>query len=160
MAGCLILLALIMSLTLYGLNNAVILANTASVDAQLLKLKDECKSMLLSPAGNVMDTTSTPGLTRKVSLTLPDSVEYVSFGFDPCSGNSHEGTIYYNVAGTKKAVIVDERVSFRESSEEGSKMPSQRYLMITSGGRYEIIFELVYDPASGKKYLVSYDMSY
>ncbi len=64
-------------------------------------------------------------------------------------GRSHEGTIYYKVGGSKKAIVVDERARFRAA--DGSHV-------ILRSGRYDVGIEYARD-ALGHRYLLIFGLT-
>ena len=81
----------------------------------------------------------------------------MAFGADPESCNTNEGTVYYQVHGNKKAIVVDPMVKFREADVKGNIItPSDRHRVISGGGTYQLTLEYEYDRAFGEKYIVIY----
>lgn len=157
LAASLIILAVIVSLAAFGLRTAEPFVNTASVDGQLSTLSNDCKAMLASSPRDLLDPASPPGSSKIIALSLPPDTEYVAFGTDPEADNVNEGTIYYEVHGNKKALVVDPIVKFREGDIKGNAVtPSQRHKVINGGGQYQLTLEYEYDRAFGEKYLVIY----
>ena len=132
-----LMLALVLGFAAIGLKNAQPMVSAASVDDQVSKMANGCRAMLASAPRNLLDPASPPGATRSFELALPQDTEYVGLGYDPEAEVSDEGTIYYKVHGSKKAIIVDKNVKFREGEKSGSEIvPSDSHTVIYGGGRY------------------------
>jgi hypothetical protein len=152
---CTIVAAIILGIVAYGLSYALPVVDSALADGQVSKADGELQGLLLCSPRNLLDPGSSQGTIRTISFSLPADTEYVAFGFDPEGNVSSEGTIYYKIHGTKKAVVVDTEVKFRVGEViSGRMMPSDRHLRI-SGGKKDIQFEYAYSPATGQKYLLS-----
>ena len=150
-----LMLALVLGFAAIGLKNAQPMVSAASVDDQVSKMANGCRAMLASAPRNLLDPASPPGATRRFELALPRDTEYVGLGYDPEAGVSDEGTIYYKVHGSKKAIIVDKNVKFREGEKSGNEIvPSDGHTVIY-GGKTEITLEYVYDPAFDERYIIS-----
>lgn len=148
-----LLLALVLGFTAIGLKNAQPMVSAASVDDQVSKIANGCRAMLASAPRNLLDPASPPGATRSFELALPQDTEYVGLGYDPEANVSDEGTIYYKVHGSKKALVVDKSIKFREKS--GSDViPSDGHTVIYGGGKIEITLEYAYDPAFDERYIL------
>jgi hypothetical protein len=147
-AGAALLMAIIAGLAAAGIDNAMPAAETASADGQADSLANECRLLLSMAPGNLADPGSAAGAFQVVELSLPADTEYLSFGLDPEAGRSHPGTIYYKVAGTKKAVVVDRDVRFLgpggRSTEPGP---------VLRAGRCRVTIEHWRD-ALGQRYLL------
>jgi hypothetical protein len=145
LVGTVILLAVIVALAAFGVWNATPSVATASVDCQVNAMANDCRFLLALAPRPMDDPGAPPGATRIEWLDLPESLEYLSFGSDPeAEDGSHEGTIYYKVGGSKKAIVVDERARFRAA--DGSHT-------ILLSGRYDVYIEYVCD-AIGHRYLL------
>lgn len=144
LAGTVILLAVIVALTAFGVRNATPSVETASVDGQVNALANDCRFLLGLAPRPMDDPGAPPGATRIERLDLPEGVEYLSFGYDPDTKSGHEGTLYYKVGGSKKAIIVDERVRFRAADGSHALLRS---------GRYDVCIEYACD-ALGHGYLL------
>lgn len=144
LVGTVFLMAVIIALTAFGLRNATPSIAMASVDQQVNAMANDCRFLLSLAPRPTYDSGAPPGATRIERLDLPEGLEYLSFGYDPDTKNGHEGTIYYKVGGSKKAVIVDERARFRAT--EGGHT-------ILQSGRYDLCIEYARD-ALGHRYLL------
>jgi hypothetical protein len=136
LAGTVILMALIVAITVAGIRNVTPAVEMAAVDGQVNVMANDCRFLLSLAPRPMDDPGSPPGALRLADFDLPEGTEYLSFGFDPESGGGHEGTIYYKVSGSKKAVVVDERATFR--AKEGAHM-------ILRSGRYHLCIEYALD---------------
>ncbi|HUL62410.1 MAG TPA: hypothetical protein VLT35_05050 [Methanocella sp.] len=139
-----IVVAILVALVTLGIADALPAVELASVDRQAGAAADDCRFLLSLAPRHLDDPGAPPGATRILPFDLPEGTEYLSFGFDPDRGGGHEGAIYYKVRGSKKALVVDERASFRAA--EGD------YLLLRSGS-YHLQVEYVCD-ALGRRYLL------
>lgn len=139
-----IVVALLVALVAFGIADALPAIELASVDRQAGAAANDCRFLLSLAPRHLDDPGAQPGATRIIHFDLPEGTEYLSFGFDPDTGDGHEGTIYYKVLGSKKALVVDERASFL--SPDGSKM-------LLRSGSYRIQVEYACD-ALGRRYLL------
>jgi hypothetical protein len=144
LAGTMILVAVIVALTAFGIRNATPSVEMASVDRQTEAIANDCRFLLSLAPRHLDDPGSPPGAMRNVEFDLPEGTEFLSFGYDPESGGGHGGTIYYKVCGSKKAIVVDERAIFRAA--EGSHT-------ILRPGMYHLRVEYACD-ALGRRYLL------
>lgn len=143
LAGMVILIAIIVSLAAFGVRNAMPSVEMASVDRQAATLANDCRFLLSMAPRCLDDPGSPPGAMHNVKLNLPASTEYLSFGYDPDSEGGHEGTIYYRVSSSKKAIVVDERAAFCTADGEH---------VILRPGSYDLRIEYARD-ALGRRYL-------
>lgn len=146
LAGTVILIAVIVALTTFGVTNATPSIEMASADRQAQAAANDCRFLLSLATRSLDDPGSPPGAMRYVDFDLPEGTEYLSFGFDPESGGGHRGTIYYKVSGSKKAVIVDERAIFRTKEDDHA---------ILRSGRYRLSIEYARDALGSRLLLVA-----
>jgi hypothetical protein len=144
LAGTVILMAVIVALMAFGIRNAMPSVETASADSQAQAVANDCRFLLSLAPRHLDDPGSPPGAMRNVELDLPEGTEYLSFGYDPDTDEGHGGTIYYNVGGSKKAIVVDERAKFE--AVEGAHT-------VLRSGRYDLCIEYACD-ALGQRYLL------
>ncbi len=157
LASSLIVLAIIMGLAAMGIRQAGPLVSTASMDGQVSMLADDCRGLIAGSPRDLLDPASPPGSHRTAVLSLPPDLGYLAFGTDPGSDEADEGTIYYEVHGNKKAVVVDPGVKLREGIKKGDVYaPSRRHMVIEGGGKYELTVEYEYDRGLGERYLIIY----
>jgi hypothetical protein len=150
-----LLLALVLGFAAMGLKNAQPMVSTASVDDQVSKMANGCREMIASAPRDLHDPASPPGATRQFELTLPQDTEYVGLGYDPEAEVSDEGTIYYKVHGSKKAIVVDKNVKFRQCGKSGIDVfPTDGHMVIYGGGRRDIILEYARDSAFDERYIL------
>lgn len=149
LAGTVILLTVIVSLAAIGTKNAMPSVELASVDRQAEAAANDCRLILSMAPRHLDDPCAPPGAMRYVEFDLPEGTEYLSLGYDPDSGGGHGGTIYYKVSGSNKAIIVDERATFRAT--EGDRV-------ILGPGRYGLCIEHACD-VLGHRYLLISGMS-
>lgn len=151
-AGTLILVSLVFFMAIGGLERAMQQVNITMMEMKVNKIAESCRSMLASPPGE----SKYSGARCSIIFEAPKNIDYISFGSDPDSNESHEGILYYSVSGNKRSLIVDESIIFRETMTIGNNiLPSTKHLIITSPGKYEINFMLFYDKVTGKKYILS-----
>ncbi len=141
-----IVVALLVALVALGITNALPAVELASVDRQAGAAANDCR-FLLSLAPRHLDDPGAPqGAVRILQFDLPEGTEYLSFGFDPNTGRGHGGTIYYKVRGNKKALVVDERASFRSPDggrtwlRAGSYCIQVEYACDALGHRYLLVY--------------------
>jgi hypothetical protein len=146
LAGTVILVTIIISLTASGIMNATPAAEMASVDRQAKTVANDCRFLLSLAPRSMDDPGSSPGAMRYADFDLPEGTEYLAFGCDPDSDEGHAGTIYYKVLGSKKAIIVDERAIFR--AKNGGHI-------IFRSGRYSLGIEYVCDTIGRRILLIS-----
>ncbi|HUL62509.1 MAG TPA: hypothetical protein VLT35_05555 [Methanocella sp.] len=139
-----IVVAILVALVALGIADALPAVELASVDRQAGTAADDCRFLLSLAPRHLDDPGAPPGAMRIMHFDLPEGTEYLSFGFDPDTGGGHEGMIYYKVRGSKKALVVDERASFR--SPDGSQT-------LLRSGSYDLQVEYVCD-ALGRRYLL------
>jgi hypothetical protein len=144
LAGTVILVTIIIALAGSGIMNATPAVEMASVDRQVKTVANDCRFLLSLAPRSLDDPGSPPGAMRYADFDLPEGTEYLSFGCDPDSDESHAGTIYYKVAGSKKAIVVDERAILR--AKEGGRM-------VLQSGRYHLVIEYACD-ALGRRLLL------
>ncbi len=161
---CVIVSAIILGLAAYGLSYAFPVIDSALADSQIAKADGQLKDLLLCSPRSLLDAGSRQGTTKTISFSLPMDTQYVAFGFDPEGNVSSEGTIYYKIHGSKKALVVDTDVKFRkgEANALGWIMPSDHHAkpsddhLTITGGKRDIVFEYTYNPATGQKYILSF----
>lgn len=139
-----LIMAIITGLVAFGLTNAAPAVQLATVDRQVSTMANDCRLLLSMAPRNLDDPCSPRGAFRAIEINLPDGLEYLSFGYDPDSGRGHQGTIYYKVYGTKKAIIVNEGASFMAAIDSPT---------ILQSGRYNLYIEHAHD-ALGHRYLL------
>lgn len=155
LAGSLILIGIIVGIASFGMRNAIPVISASSADRQVSLMANGCRELMEGAARDLNDPGAPVGAIRTFTLNLPDDTEYVAFGVDPGAGVSSEGTIFYKVHGSKKAIVVDPGIRFREGIKRaGRNVPSTEHKVINGGGIYEITIEYAYDPGTGQRYLL------
>jgi hypothetical protein len=144
LAGTVILVSLIVALMAFGIRDVTPSVEMASADRQVRAVANDCRLILSMAPRHLDDTGSPPGALRNLVFDLPGGTDYMSFGYDPDSGGGHEGTIYYKVDGSKKAIVVDERARFLAAGGGHT---------ILRPGRYYLCLEYACD-ALGHRYLL------
>jgi len=150
-------LAAILLLVGVGLRNFSITSAENQVRIECKSLESKLFTMLGSGiARNVDEFNVGEGTKRTLTLTLPDSLKYLSFGVDPDIDNNgvletgltmNGSSIFYQVSGGSKHVFwLEEKYCFREGKYSNNKWiingEGQGYIL-TSGGKITLIFELI-----------------
>ena len=149
----LLIAAIIVGIAAMGIKNVSPVIDSGSADAQAGALTADCQA-LLSLAPRYLDDPGSPaGATRIVELNLPDSTEYFALGTDPTVGQGDAGIIYYCVAGSKKAIVVDREVSFKARGDGTLSSALTSEPVVLHGGRYQLQIEYACD-AAGNRYLL------
>jgi len=152
LAASLMILAAIVALAALGLREAGPMVSTASVDGQIQEMANGCRALLVGSPRDLLDPASPAGASMEITLSLPRDTGYVSFG-----GGEAEGTVYYEVHGNRKAVVIDRGVKLREGAKKGGTIvPSRGHRVLEGGGEYELTIEYEYDRGLGERYLVIY----
>jgi hypothetical protein len=142
------------------------------MEKQIGEIKVSLSAMQSGSARNLIDIDSPAGNIRTFKITIPEDVDYVAFGADPDPDNDHNLTntpddllteggnviLYSSGKGGKKRIPLDGSVELREGLLDNGRWiinnfgDKQYGAVITGNGRYELTFELVYDPISKEKY--------
>jgi hypothetical protein len=167
-----ILTGAIIALTAIGLSQIWPGITIDSMEKQIGEIKVSLSAMQSGSARNLIDADSPAGNIRTFKITIPEDVDYLAFGADPDPDNDHnlmntpadlltEGgnVIFYSSwKGGKIRIPLDTSVELREGLLENGRWIindfgyKQYGAVITGKGRYELTFELVYDPISKEKY--------
>lgn len=167
-----ILTGAIIALTAIGLSQIWPGITTDSMEKQTGEIKVSLSAMQSGSARNLIDTDSPTGNIRTFKITIPEDVDYLAFGADPDPDNDHNLTntptdslteggnvIFYSSGkGGKIRIPLDGSVELREGLLDNGRwiinnLGEKQYgAVITGKGRYELTFELVYDPISKEKY--------
>ena len=149
----LLIAAAIVGIATVGIDNASPVIDAGSVDVQAETLAADCRALLTCDPRYLEDPGSPAGATKIVELSLPGSTEYFGLGADPGAEEGDEGVIYYSVAGSKKAVVVDSGVSFRPRGDGTLSSALKAEHDVLRGGRYVLEIEYACDGA-GNRYLL------
>jgi hypothetical protein len=167
-----ILTGAIIALTAIGLSQIWPGITKDSMEKQIGEIKVSVSAMQSGSTRNLIDTDSPLGNIRTFKITIPEDVEYLAFGADPDPDNDHNLTntpqdlltewgnviLYSSGKGGKKRIPLDGSVELREGMLDNGRWiinnigDKQYGAVITGKGRYELTFELVYDPISKEKY--------
>jgi hypothetical protein len=167
-----ILTGAIIALTAIGLSQIWPGITTDSMEKQIGEIKVSLSSMQSGSARNLIDSDSPVGNIRTFKITILEDVDYLAFGADPDPDNDHNLTnmppdllteggnvIYYSSGkGGKIRIPLEEYVQLREGLLENGRwiinnLGDKQYgAVLTGKGKYELTFELVYDPISKEKY--------
>ncbi|MCE8425876.1 MAG: hypothetical protein J5U17_08880 [Candidatus Methanoperedens sp.] len=140
------------------------------MEKQIGEMKVTLKLMQSGSSRNLIDTTAPTGNIRTYKLTIPDDVEFLSFGVDPDPENDHNLTntphgmltengnvIYYRSrTGGKARIPLESSIELREGLLENGRWfldnGMQYGVVLHDPGDYMITFELVYDPVLKERY--------
>jgi hypothetical protein len=167
-----ILTGAIIALTAIGLSQIWPGITTDSMEKQIGEIKVSISAMQSGYARNLIDIDSPAGNIRTFKITIPEDVDYLAFGADPDPDNDHNlkntpldllteagNVIFYSSEkGGKKRIPLDGSVELREGLLDNGRWiinnfeEKQYGAVITGKGKYELTFELVYDPVSKEKY--------
>jgi len=132
--------------------------------------------MQYGSARNLIDPDSPGGNMRTFKIMIPADVDYLAFGADPDPDNDGNLTntkedlvtgggnviFYRSAAGGKVRKPLEEYIELREGLLENGRWVlnnanrKQHGAVITGRGKYEITFEMVYDPVSKKRYTLAH----
>lgn len=149
----LIITAAIVGIAATGIHNASPAIDIGSADVQAQALAADCRALLACAPRYLDDPGSPGGATKIVELSLPDSTQYFGLGYDPEAVENGGGIIYYSVAGSKKAVVVDTGVKFRSCGDGTLASVLKTGPVVLHGGRYRLTIEYACD-AAGNRYLL------
>jgi hypothetical protein len=167
-----ILTGAIIALTAIGLSQVWPGITTDSMEKQIGEIKVSLSAMQSGSARNLIDIDSPSGNIRTFKITIPEDVDYIAFGADPDPDNDHNltntpqdlpndgGNVIFYSSGTggKIRFPLEGNVELREGLLDNGRWvinnvgDKQYGAVITGKGRYELTFELVYDPISKEKY--------
>jgi hypothetical protein len=167
-----ILTGAIIALTAIGLSQIWPGITTDSMEKQIGEIKVSLSAMQSGSARNLIDADSPSGNIRTFKITIPEDVDYLAFGADPDPDNDYNLTntpwdlltesgnvIFYSSGkGGKIRIPLDASVELREGLLDNGRWIINNFggkqygTVITGNGKYELTFELVYDPISKEKY--------
>jgi hypothetical protein len=167
-----ILTGAIIALTAIGLSQIWPGITADSMEKQIGEIRVSISAMQSGSVRNLIDIDSPAGNIRSFKITIPEDVDYLAFGADPDPDNDHDLTntpedllteggnvIFYSSGkGGKIRLPLDGSVELREGLLDNGRWilnnfkEKQYGAVITGKGRYELTFELVYDPISKEKY--------
>lgn len=150
-----LILALIVGFAAVGVKNLAPVSDSASVDRQARAFAADCQSLLSLAPGYLDDPSSPPGAAKIVEFDLPGSTEYFSFGLDPESGEGNEGTLYYRAGSSKKAIVIDTGVRFRECGDGGLISVLEGNHLSIGPGKSRLSFEHAVDSCGNRYLLIS-----
>ncbi len=146
-----------------------------TLEKQIGEIKVSLASMQSGAARNLIDSASPGGNIRTYKIVLPQDVGYLAFGADPDPDNDGDLTntkdniltdrgnvIIYSSSGGKKIIPLDENTEIREGIFENGRwvmnsLDGKQYgVVIRADGKSEITFELVYDPITKERYILSH----
>ena len=146
-----------------------------TLEKQIGEIKVSLASMQSGAARNLIDPASPGGNIRTYKIVLPQDVGYLAFGADPDPDNDGDLTntkenfltdrgnvIIYSSSGGKKIIPLDENTEIREGIFENGRwvmnsLDGKQYgVVIRADGKSEITLELVYDPITKERYILSH----
>lgn len=171
-----ILTGAIVALVIFGLSHVYpgMAANT--MEKQLGDIAVSLNTMQNGGVRNLIDPASPAGNIRTFKLNIPDDIEYISFGADPDPDNdgklantapgllTERGNVmfYKSEKSGKTRIPLDETIEIREGVLEDGRWilnnanGRQYGAVIQGNGKYEITFELVYDPIQKERYTLAH----
>ncbi|NJD77448.1 MAG: hypothetical protein FIB08_10205 [Candidatus Methanoperedens sp.] len=168
----LILTAAIVALAAFGLSNLKPAMTADIMEKQVGEISASLNTMQYGSARNLIDPDSPGGNMRTFRITISEDMDYLAFGADPDPDNDG------NLTNTKEGLITDggNVIFYRSASGGKIRKPLEEYIelregllengrwilnnanrkhygaVITGKGKYEITFEMVYDPVLRKRY--------
>ncbi|WP_424358329.1 hypothetical protein [Methanocella sp. MCL-LM] len=149
----LLITAAIVGIAATGLGSVSPAIDAGSADVQAEALATDCRALLACAPRCLEDPGSPAGATKIAELSLPGSTEFFGLGTDAAGEEGSEGVIYYSVAGSKKAVVVDSGVSFRSRGDGSLSSVLKAEHVVLRGGRYVLEIEYACD-GIGNRYLL------
>lgn len=171
-----ILTAAIVAVAAIGIQNLKSPMTTNIMEKQLGEISASLSTMQNGAARNLIDPASPSGNMRTFKINIPDDVEYLAFGADPDPDNDNDLTnsdkdkltergnviFYKSRTGGKKRVPLDDSIEIREGLFKNGRWllnnaNNMQYGAVIRGeGKYELTFEIVYDPISKQKYTLTH----
>ena len=171
-----IITAVILVITAIGLSNIKHVMTTDAMEKQIGDLKVSLNTIQYGATRNLIDPASPSGNLRSFKITLTDNIEYLAFGADPDPDNdgnlmnteenmlTEKGNVifYKSRTGSKNRVPLDDSIELREGFLDNGRWSlnnandKQFGMVLTGSGKFEITFELVYDPVSKETYTLSH----
>lgn len=165
----------IIALVVIGISNIKPGITMDTFEKQIGAMKVSMAAMQSGAARNLIDPASPGGNIRTYKIVLPEDTGYLAFGADPDPDNDGNLTntredlltgrgnvIIYSSSAGKKIIPLDENIEIREGIFENGRWVMNRAdgkqygVVIRGSGRSEITFELVYDPISKERYILSH----
>lgn len=166
-----ILAGAILGIFLIGISNVWPGITASIMEKQIGEIKASLNGMQSGAMRNLIDSDSPSGNIRTVKITIPEDIDYLSFGVDPDPENDFDLTntpdgmltengniMVYSGKNGKIRVHLDEFIELREGRLKNGRwivneINGKQYgAVLTEKGDYELIFELVYDPILKEKY--------
>ncbi|VVB97273.1 Uncharacterised protein [uncultured archaeon] len=172
----LIITAAIVAVAAFGLSNLKPAMTADIMEKQVSEISSSLNTMQYGSARNLIDPDSPGGNMRTFKIMIPADVDYLAFGADPDPDNdgnltnTKDGLVtgsgnvifYQSSAGGKERRPLEEYIELREGLLENGRWVlnnanrKQYGAVITGKGKYEITFEMVYDPVSKKRYTLAH----
>jgi hypothetical protein len=165
----------IIALVAVGISNVKPGMTEDTLEKQIGAIKVSLAAMQSGAARNLLDPASPGGNIRTYKIVLPEDTGYLAFGADPDPDNDGDLTntkenfltdrgnvIIYSSSGGKKIIPLDENTEIREGIFENGRwvmnsLDGKQYgVVIRADGKSEITFELVYDPITKERYILSH----
>lgn len=169
-----ILAGTVIAIATLGLQNTLPGIATNAMDKQVGEIAVSLDTMQYGAARNLLDPASPAGNIRTFTINIPETTSYLAFGVDPDLYNDGDmknnkksltgkgNVIYYLSYGDKKRVPLDGSIEIREGIFENGRWVlndengSQYGVVITGKGTFELSFEVVYDPVSKSRYILTH----
>ncbi len=165
----------IIGLAAIGISNLKPVMTEDTMEKQIWAMKTSLDSMQEGAARNLLDPASAAGNIRTYNIVLPEDVRYLAFGVDPDPDNDgnltnsrddlltdRENVIIYSSSAGKRIIPLYEDIELREGLFENGRWVmnledgKQYGVVLKGGGKFEITFELVYDPISKERYTLAH----
>lgn len=170
-----IIIGAIIALVALGISHIKPAMTEDTMEKEMDAIKVSLAAMHSGGVRNLIDPASPAGNIRTYRIVLPEDVAYLAFGADPDPDNDGNLTntrddfitdrgnviIYCSSAG-KKMIPLEENIELREGIFENGRWilneanGKQHGVVIRGSGKYEITFELVYDPITKERYTLSH----
>lgn len=165
----------IIGLAAIGISNLKPVMTVNTMEKQIGAMKVSLDSMQDGAARNLLDPASAAGNIRTYNVVLPEDVGYLAFGADPDPDNDGNLTntrddvltdrgnvIIYSSSAGKRIIPLNEDIELREGLFENGRWVMNRAdgkqygVVLKGGGKFELTFELVYDPISKERYMLTH----
>jgi hypothetical protein len=165
-----VITVIILSFLASGFRNAIPRMEEAALEKQLGEIKASIEAMQYEYARNLSDPLALEGSMRSFRVKISENIEYISYGVDPDPDNDgiigntpsalitgdHENFIFYKLRGWGKQRMPVDGARFREGEKINGRWNLSQEGVVIRPLDSEISFELVFDPSTGKKYVISH----
>lgn len=150
-----ILLAMVFGFVVQGLWNARVPVSEVNLEREVGSILMAIDSIQQGAPRNLLYSDASEGCKRVLEVEVPGNTAYLSLGSDPELGVKGNIVVYRVQGGGKRVEYLDVNICAAARDKAGVFMPSGNGLLLKSG-RYRLTFELVYDPASGERWVIVY----